>query len=108
MRNFNYKDNKDYKDIIGLASVDFFKNDTTLKVLDSIGFKAIIFYTPHSVIKGLKKVHFQECSSSSCTYIEKNLDLLKKHNQNCPVYLKSFVKLSTPCFFTFSDIRAFK
>jgi len=105
------KNSGDYKDTIALVSVKYFNNEWSLKALNSMGFKAVLFFVPHSMANQLKKVRFQLDPSKLSTnsgYVDNSFDSLKREKPNHSIYLKSSIPLSSPCFFTFSDIRAIR
>ncbi|ORX82863.1 hypothetical protein BCR32DRAFT_278507 [Anaeromyces robustus] len=96
---------KKYQNSIAFISLSLIEEDT-LKFLDSLNFKAIILYTPHSLIKNLN-INIQDDIKPS-TYNKKAIEFLKVHNIYKYLYLKSSIELSTPCFYTLSEIRTFK
>ncbi|KAL6632673.1 hypothetical protein U3516DRAFT_655874 [Neocallimastix sp. 'constans'] len=104
--NSRNKFNKNYHEYIATIPLDLLR-ENTLKKLDNIGFKALIFYTPYSMKDTL---HFYvQDKENSKAYINNKLEILKIFCQTKNfLFLKSTIKLSTPCFYTFSDIKEFK
>jgi len=88
-----------------MIPINLLKEDT-LAFLDAKGFKAIILYTPNNMMNKMK-FKLQEKKDptryQSCPFEDLKIKDFSKNK-----YLKSFIKLSTPCFHTMSDIRTFK